>query len=211
MIITISREFGSGGRELGKRLADELSIPCYDNEIIHYVSEHGGFDASFVANSGEKSITSFYTGTIAHRFSSPADNNVKLKIDLASAQREILIGFAEAGDCVIVGRAADVILSDYHPFNIFVHASKEARIERTLSRSADGEKLSKKDVERKMKEIDRQRARHRADFTNTKWGDMKNYHLCINTTGTEIKNLIPGLASYIRAWFGEDGGIHDAF
>lgn len=62
-----------------------------------------------------------------------------------------------------------------------------------------------------MKEIDRQRSQHRVDFTNTKWGDMKNYHLCINTTGTEIRNLIPGLASYIRAWFGEDGGIHDAF
>lgn len=205
MLITISREFGSGGRELGKRLADALSIPCYDNEIIQFVSQHGGFDANYVANEGEKGIRAFYPQTIAHRFGAPGFNQaIMMKIGLATSQRKILISLAEAGDCVIVGRAADIVLSSYRPFNIFVYASQQAKLERTLSRMKDGEKLSVKEIERKMNEIDRQRASCRADFSSAAWGDKSNYHLCINTTGVEIKKLVPAVAEYVTAWFEKD-------
>lgn len=202
MLITISREFGSGGRELGKRLADELSVPCYDNEIIQYVSQHGGFDAKYVAHESEKGIRAFYVQTIAHRFGSSAFNQaIMMKIDLAAAQRKILISLAEAGDCVIVGRAADIVLSQFSPFNIFVYASRQAKVERTLSRMKEGEKLSVREIEKKMNEIDRQRAACRADFSSAAWGDKSNYHLCINTTGVEIRKLIPSIAAYVKTWF----------
>ena len=133
MLITISREFGSGGRELGKRLADAFSIPCYDNEIIHFVAEQGGFDSNFIAHAGERSMKAFYPETIASRFMAPAVSSLSsLRIDIAAVQQRILRGFAEAGDCVIVGRAADIILEEFMPFNIFVYASMEARIKERL-------------------------------------------------------------------------------
>ncbi len=146
-IITISREFGSGGRELGKRLADELGIPCYDHQIIE--------------------------------------------------------NFAKQGDCVIVGRCADVILKDYHPLNLFVYADKEAKIERCLRRAPAGEKLTRGDIERRMRQIDRGRAQYREMYADSKWGAKETYHLCISTTEKYIKEIIPGLAAYVRCWFSE--------
>ncbi len=207
MLITISREFGSGGRELGKRLADALSIPCYDNEIIHFVAEQGGFDSNFIAHAGERSMKAFYPGTIASRLMvQPVNSLASLKIEIVSAQQKILRGFAESGDCVIVGRAADIILEDFRPFNIFVHASMASWIERTLARQHDGENLTAKEAERKIKEIDKHRASYRSDFTQTKWGDKANYHLCINTTDIEIKKIIPALVNYIRIWSEKEKG-----
>ena len=207
MLITISRQFGSGGRELGKRLADALSIPCYDNEIIHFVAQQGGFDSNFIAHASERSMKAFYPETIASRFvASPVDGLTKLRIDIASTQQRILRGFAQAGDCVIVGRAADIILADFRPFSIFVHASLDSRTARTLSRKKEGEQLSAKEAERRIREIDKRRAAYRADFTTDKWGDMASYHLCINTTGIEIRTIIPALAEYARAWSAQHAG-----
>ena len=104
-IVTISREFGSGGRELGKRLAEELGIPCYER---------------YVANVSEKSIEAAYPMTIGHRFAMPSMEIMEQPIRVAAAQRQIIENFAKQGDCVIIGRCADVILKDYHHLNLFI-------------------------------------------------------------------------------------------
>lgn len=202
MIITISREFGSGGRELGKRLSDAFAIPCYDNEIIKYIAREKGFDENFVSHMSEKSISPFYISTIGHRITSPINYASLQKLEIAAAECRIIENFASSGSCVIIGRSADVILKDRNPFSIFVYASKSAKIERCIKRARAEESLSASDLEKRMKEIDRARAGHRAALTDSAWGDKANYNLCINTTGIEIKSIIKPLSDYIRTYFG---------
>ena len=101
-IITISREFGSGGRELGKRLADRMNIPCYDHEIIDMVAEKHGFDKNYVAHISEKDIRNFYQSTIGHRFMIYQQPMVHQPIKVALAEHEIIHQLAKQGDCVIV-------------------------------------------------------------------------------------------------------------
>ena len=200
MIITVSREFGSGGRELGKRLSDALHIPCYDNEIIAMIAKEHGFDENYVAQMSEKSIQSAYPLTIGHRFAMTPHYATKQAIKIAVEQKNIIESLAKQGDCVIVGRAADVILAEYKPFNIFVYADKAAKLQRCIERAPEDEKLTRAELERKMRNIDRNRASHRDLYADTKWGDCRNYHLCVNTTGKEIKTLIPAIAEYIKRW-----------
>ena len=197
-IITISREFGSGGRELGKRLANALGIPCYDHEIIEMIAKENGFNEDYVANVAEKSIEAAYPLTIGHRFGMQPFQIMDQPIRVAVTQRRILENFAKQGDCVIVGRCADVILKDYHPLNLFVYADAESKIQRCINRAPEGEHLSRNDIARRMKQVDKNRAQYRQMFADNKWGAKETYHLCVNTSGHEIKDLIPGLAAFVR-------------
>ena len=110
---------------------------------------------------------------------------------------------AEKEPCIIVGRCADVILKDYHPLNLFVYADAESKIQRCIDRAPEGEHLSRNDIARRMKQVDKNRAQYRQMFADNKWGAKETYHLCVNTSGHEIKDLIPGLAAFVRCWFGE--------
>ena len=203
MIITISREFGSGGRELGKRLAEALHIPCYDHQIIEMIAKENGLNADYVANVGEKCIEAAYPMTIGHRLAMMPITVMDQPIRVAVAQRQLLEKFAQQGDCVIVGRCADVILKDYHPLNLFVYADAESKIQRCIDRAPEGEHLSRNDIARRMKQVDKNRAQYRQMFADNKWGAKETYHLCVNTSGHEVKDLIPGLAAFVRCWFGE--------
>lgn len=199
-IITISREFGSGGRELGKRLADALGVPCYDREIIKLIAEQNGFDESYVSHLSEKVIQVSYPMTIGRRFVT-TNPVLEQQIKIISSQREILRQFAQKGDCVIVGRCADIILRDMKPMNIFVYADQQAKIDRCIANGKEGENLDPKVLAKKIKSIDKERAAYRELFTDTEWGDMRSYHLCVNTTGKEVKALVPGLVEYVNGWF----------
>ncbi len=202
-IITISREFGSGGRELGKRLADELGIPCYDHEIIEMIAKENGFDERYVANVSEKSIEAAYPMTIGHRFAMPPLQIMDQSIRVATAQRQIIENFAKQGDCVIVGRCANVILEEMHPLNLFVYADMPSKVQRCMDRAPEGENLSRGELERMIRQIDKQRAQHHQMYSDTKWGAKEGYHLCINTSGKEIKKLVGALARFVNAWFAE--------
>ncbi len=197
-IITIGREFGSGGRELGKRLADALGVPCYDKEVIAEVAKLRGVDPAQIDEINEVEIRRVYPFTVSRTMLTPiyfADGAV----ENLSAREEVIKKLAERGDCVIVGRFADVILEEYNPLNIFVCADQESKVKRCMERAKEGE--TEKTVRKKMKKIDRARARNYKVFSGRKWGDAKGYHLCINTTGAVIKDLVPALAEYARAWF----------
>lgn len=199
-IITISREFGSGGRELGKRLADALEIPCYDHEIIDMVAEQHGFDKDYVAHISEKDIRTFYPSTIAHRFSIK-QHTTQQPIKIAIAEHEIIRQLAQEGDCVIVGRCADVVCRDMNSLNIFVYADRLSKIRRCEERADKEEHFSEKEMLRKMKQIDKERAGYRGLFTEDEWGKKESYHLCVNTSGKEVKTLILALTQYVRDWF----------
>ncbi len=199
-IITISREFSSGGRELGKRLADQLGIPCYDRQIIDMVAEKQGLDKNYVANMSERDVKMFYNSTIGRGFTS-YNFAVNQSLQIASAEHNLIKELAQNGDCVIIGRAADVILKDFNPLNLFIYADTDSKIARCKERNEEKENLSDRQIKSMCRNIDRCRANYREMFTDTKWGNPECYHLCINTSGKEIKKLIPSLASYVKNWF----------
>lgn len=201
-IITISREFGSGGRELGKRLAEYLGVPCYDHEIIDMVAEKYGFDKNYVSHISEKDIRTFYPTTIGNRFMVP-NQTAAQSVKVTMAQHELIRHLASQSDCVIVGRCADIICRDQNPLKIFVYADKLSKLARCQERSTAEEAFSEKEMLKKMKKIDKERAAYRALFTEDGWGRKESYHLCINTSGKEIKTLVPAIGAYAKTWFGD--------
>lgn len=199
-IITVDREFGSGGRELGKRLSDSLNIPCYDEQIIEMLAKEHGMDEKYIARMSEKSIRTMYPMTIGRRFSVP-HGVMEQSVKIAVSQRKLIENLAAQGDCIIIGRCADIILKSHHPLNLFVYADHQSKLERCVNRAPAGEHFSRSEIERMMKQIDRGRSEMREAFTDTKWGAKENYQLCVNTSGIEIKALVPVLSEYIRQWF----------
>ena len=201
-IITVSREFGSGGRELGKRLSDLLGYDYYDSEIISAVAKKSGMDAGYVAstldNHGWKNQVITFRGTLAS-----ADYVQSSKVALLIEQKKVIEGIAALGkDCIIVGRNADVILREYHPFNIFVCASKEAKLRRCMERAPANETLTERELLRRMKKIDAVRAQTREVLSGSAWGQRDAYHITVNTTDWEIKELVPAVADFAARWFG---------
>lgn len=203
MIITISREFGSGGRELGKRLSEALEIPCFDKEIIEIIAKEKGLDERYVSSLSEKSIQAAYPLTIGRRFSYTPDYVTKQAIEVAVEQCKIIERFAKQEDCITIGRCADVLLKKYKPLNIFVYADRKSKLQRCMEHSSADEHFTRGEIEKKMKQIDKNRAGQRGFFTDTRWGAKENYHLCINTSGVRIKMLVPLVADYVRMWFSE--------
>lgn len=105
---------------------------------------------------------------------------------------------AEKSNCVIVGRCADYILKEYNPYRIFVHASMESRINRCLSRKNENEDLYSKKLEKYIKKVDKDRAKYYEFYTYQKWGDKKNYDLCVNTTNVNIKEIVSVIAKIFK-------------
>ena len=195
-IITISRQFGSGGRELGKRLADKLGYDYYDNEIVTAVARGNGVDEGYVEQLIERGFSAGFSFNFAKTLSySPTiinEDSMRLYLEQHKVLREI----AKRGNAVIVGRAADIILSSYKPFNVFVYADMESKVKRCIERASDGEDTGEKELIKKIKKIDAGRRKYYGIFSDTPWGDPENYHLMINTTGINIKEIIDPVAEY---------------
>lgn len=202
-IITISREFGSGGRELGKRMADILGFDYYDREIIAEIARRQQMDEQYVEKTLDHRAWQMVPLTFHQSFAGGAMIQTA-QTNLLLEEKKVLEGIAKLGhDCIIVGRNADVLLKDYKPFNLFVCASTEAKIHRCRERASQDETLTDRQIERNAREIDRSRARTRDMLTDSRWGDRANYHLIVNTTEWSIKNLAPVVADFCRQYFHE--------
>ena len=201
-IITISRQYGSGGRLIGQKLAERLGIPFYDKELITLAAEESGF-AEHLFEKNDRNITNSLLYSLSMYGNTMGLYDIPLNDKLFIAQSKTIQNVAEKGPCVIVGRCADVILKDYHPLNLFVYADAESKIQRCIDRAPEGEHLSRNDIARRMKQVDKNRAQYRQMFADSKWGAKETYHLCVNTSGHQIKDLIPGLAAFVRCWYGE--------
>lgn len=202
-IVTINREFGSGGREVGKRLAEKLGFSYYDREIIKAISEKSNLDVNYIEKTIEDGYWRNYPITFNHTFSympfmDPPNHG------LIAFQSEVLKGIAQSGDCVIVGRAADAILEDYNPFRIFVYATMESRVNRCKNRAPEDENLTDKELIKKIKKIDNARAENHDIISSYRWGDKAGADLLINTSHTDIKKVIDPLAKYVEEWFKEN-------
>ena len=200
-IITISREFGSGGRELGKRLADVLGFDYYDKEIISTIAENKGLSEGYVENILENHGWQNIPLNYGHSFIC-LNPMISTQTDLLFEQKEVIEKIAKSNkDCIIVGRNADVLLKDYNTFNIFVCANMEDKVARCLERSREDENLNDKEVRKLIKKIDKNRARTHELISDSIWGHSDSYHLTINTSGWEIKELVPAVAEFINHYF----------
>ena len=199
-IITVSREFASGGRELGKRLADALGFAYYDREIVTALAKETGMDENYLDHQLE-------SGTIQFRFPihfAQSFSEITAMPDstmhILTLQTKLIKDLAAKGDCVIVGRAADALLEARKPFKLFVYAEQEAKLARCRSRAAEDENFTDREMLRQMKKIDKARAEYHDIISSHAWGDKNAYHLCVNTTGVEIKTVVPAVAEYYRLW-----------
>ncbi|MBR5428899.1 MAG: cytidylate kinase-like family protein [Firmicutes bacterium] len=199
-IITVSREFGSGGREVGKRLADALGIAYYDREIIAEVAEKSALDEGYVEYALGQGLLNNFRFTFSHTFSHAALMNDNV-CELFMVQNKVLRQLAQNGDCVIVGRSADAVLEELQPLKLFVYADLPSKIARCRQRAAEGETMTDREIEKLIRQVDKARANYHSIVANTGWGKRESYHLCLNTTGLEIKEFIPLLADYAEKWF----------
>ena len=200
-IITISREFGSGGRELGKRLADALGFAYYDREIVSSIAEKCNLDEGYVENMLRKGLTINVPVTFGHTFYFYSDPTSENELKVLNTQQQIIKELALRGDCVMVGRSSGIILEKYNPLRLFVYADMEWKVKRCRERASADEHLTDRELEKKIRQIDAGRARHQKLLTDRKWGDREGYDLCINTTSLEIKKIIPGLKEMALCWF----------
>ncbi len=171
-IITISREYGSGGRVVGKALAEKLNIPFYDKGLVKMISDKSGISEKFI-NEAEL----YREDAIKY-----AGYDVSLQLPLThvvfKAEAEVLSQIAEEGDCVIVGRCADYVLQDRDDvLNVFIYASLENRIERITQ--LYGDKVS--NIKSFINKYDKDRAAYYDYYTDKKWGDLRSYHLSVNS------------------------------
>lgn len=199
-IITVSREFGSGGRELGRRLADEFGFAYYDREIVSAVAESMSMDENYLNNILRRGVSRQIPVTFSKTLSGRVSQSVQDSYILAR-EHSIIKEIGAAGDCVIVGRGADALLKQYQPFSVFVYADMDSRIARCKSRAADEEQRSDKEWTRLIKSVDKIRERNYELISQTKWGDMHSYRLCVNSTDIKIADIIPSISEYVRAWF----------
>lgn len=197
-VITIGREFGSGGREVGRRLSEKLGFAYYDQEIITEISKRTSLSEEYVRSIAERRpIASFPIHTGATLFTMP--NPVfEQSMVVYAEQHKLLKELADKSDCIIVGRCADYVLRDEHPFRIFVYADEQAKLARCMARSEDGDKTTEREMKRRMTEIDRARAGYYSFFSCQKWGSKENYDLLVNTTDKDIKQLSSALAAYLQ-------------
>ena len=195
MVITLGREFGSGGRELGRRLADHLQIAYYDKEILSEIAKRTQLTEEYVHNVVEHHPYPLLPITIGH--SLYPDMTFQIQQSVYVEQSNIIKEMAAASDCIIVGRCADYILRDIKPFRIFVYADMESRISRCHQRAPEGEHLSDKEMKQMIQKVDKGRAKYYEFYTGEKWGDKSSYDLCINTSNVVIKELVPHLAAFL--------------
>lgn len=201
-IITISREFGSGGRELGKRLAGLLGVDYYNREIIIAIAGQSGLDEGYVEMALEKRDWQAMPLTFGRSFAG-INGMQQIQTNLLVAQKHVIEEIAKTGkDCVIVGRNADVLLADKEPFRIFVCAGMDAKIQRCMERALEGENISRKGAEQNIRRIDKSRAKTREILGGGKWGDGSAYHLTVNTEGWDMEELALAVEGFIQRWYG---------
>lgn len=181
-IITVSRQFGSGGRSIAKELAARLGYSYYDSELTERVAQETGFDPSYIADAGEyapgRSILSYAyaLGSVTPHASS---GHMSATDYLWTTQSRIITELAEKGNCVIVGRCADYILRNRNDcLNVFIHADDEYRAKRIVELYGVRDKSPKKRLEEK----DGKRSVNYKYFTGREWGKIENYHLALDSS-----------------------------
>ena len=188
-VITISREFGSGGRTIGKLVAERLGIPCYDQELIEKIEEKSGLAKEFIAERGEYTLRG---GWLANAFADRSLNGLSVQDYLWTVQRKTIIELAEQGPCVIVGRCADYVLAGKADcLKVFIHADIETRAKRIVEKYGE----SSEAPEKRLRDKDLRRASYYHFYTDVEWGIAKNYDIALDSGTIGLDRCVDIIAS----------------
>lgn len=197
-IITISRQFGSGGREIAKQLSEKLEIPFYDKELIALAAAESGIDKDVFESEEYRTSRSFYLlGTIGYTLGSPVTINSMMSLNdrMFVAQSDVIENIANEGPCVIVGRCSDFVLKDNeNAIHIYVHDEIEDRKKRAIEEY----KIPPKDIESFLNKVDRERANYYNYYTGRKWGNANNYNLSIDSSKFGIERIVDMIISLVE-------------
>lgn len=198
-IITIGRQFGSGGREIGEKLAEHFGIKCYDKELLSRAAKESGFCEEMIENHDEKPTNSFLynlvmdTYSFGYNASSFVDMPISHKVFLA--QFDTIKKIANEGPCVIVGRCADYALADYkNCVNVFIHGDSEVKIKRIMNKYNLSEQKAKDLITKK----DKQRQSYYNYYSSKKWGRADTYDMTINSSVLGIDGTVKLLIQLIE-------------
>lgn len=198
-IITISRQYGSGGREIGKKLALELGVPFYDNEIITQAAKESGF-AEVAFERAEAKATNSFLYSIAMGMSAYGNMDLgfsTMSVDdrLFLAESKVIRQFAQQGSCIIVGRCADYVLKDMEDsvINLFIAAHMSFRVRRAI----EVYNLPKAKAEENIVKFDKRRANYYNYHAGQKWGNVMNYDLMLRSDLGGIDHAVKCILAYL--------------
>lgn len=198
-IVTIARQFGSAGREIGEKVAEYFDIKCYDKELLTRAAKESGFCEEMITNHDERPTNSFLynlvmdTYSFGYNASSFVDMPISHKVFLA--QFDTIKKIASEGPCVIVGRCADYALSDYENcLNIFIYADEKSKINRIMERYNLPENKAKDMINKK----DKQRQSYYNYYSSKKWGRADSYDMCINSSILNVEGTAKLIIQYIE-------------
>lgn len=194
ILITISREFGSGGRELGRRLADLLGIAYYDKEILLEIEHKTPFSKEYIAEVCESRPIPLFPIHYGNSWAPVSDPHLKQSIEVYRAQADIMKELASKSSCIIIGRCADYVLRGEKPLRIFVYSDMESKIARCRKREKEHENISDKEIAKRIRAIDKRRKKYYEFYTGQSWGDRSNYDMLLNTANVSIPDLAEALA-----------------
>ena len=201
LIITIGRQYGSGGNEIGRKLAEELGIDFYDKNILRMNSDESGIKESYFHLADEKAGSRLLYRIVSgmtQEMREPSFGSDLISADnLFRFQSEVIRKLAEEQSCVIVGRCADYVLEDADDIElvrVFIYADMDARIRRVREK----ELYAPEDVRKNVKRIDKERRNYYRYYTGRGWADPENYDLLINTSTTGIKGSVRMIEEYIK-------------
>lgn len=188
MVITIGRQFGSGGSEIGRRVAEQLGIPYYDKNIIDHVADKLGLSPQYVSRVEEKPTGSFLYSMAMYTYGTATDSGIlPTELQISSAQSEFILERAEEGDCVIVGRCADYILRNRSDvLNVFIYGEMQDRIKTVMERYHLGER----EAVRIITQTDKRRAMYYNTNTQRRWSARESYHLLVDSSRFGIDGAV---------------------
>ncbi len=198
-IVTIGRQFGSGGKEIGERLAKELGIPFYDRELLTRAAKESGFCEEMIQNHDERPTNSFLYNLVMDTYS--FGYNSAAMVDMPISQKVFLAQFdairkiADEGPCIIVGRCADYALSEYdNCLNIFIHGNQKCKIERIMRKY----ELNDQKAKEMMIKKDKQRQSYYNYYSSKKWGRADSYDLTVNSSVLGIEGSVKLIKQFIE-------------
>lgn len=197
-VITIARSYGSGGKTIGKMLAEELGISFYSRELLRLASDQSGINEELFGKADEKLKSSILYKIMHKTYKGeliPPDSDEFVSNDnLFNYQAKVMKELAERESCIMVGRCADYVLKDYkNIIRLFVYAPYECCMQNLMERFSE----PRKELEKKMISIDKHRAEYYEYYTGRKWNDARNYDLCINTNEMKFEQVVTLVQSYL--------------
>lgn len=186
-VVTISREYGSGGREIGRQLADKLGVAYYDLNLIQKVAAESGYSESYVQEAEQKVSSTMLLNLYSWYTAATSEQDLPKVEQLFHAEERVIRELAAGGSCVIVGRLANHILKDHqNAFHVFIGADTEAKCKRVMARDGIDRELAEKQILK----VEKERANHCAYFTHEQWGNAKHYDLMLKSNLLGISGTV---------------------